>query len=61
MHGATDDELLFGIYGRILRFGCWGIEYVQARAVADSLKRVPGVLSASQDRLRRRRLMRRRS
>ncbi len=33
--GATDDELLFGIYGRILNFG-WGIEYVQGRGVSDS-------------------------
>jgi len=33
--GASDDELLFGIYGRIHNFG-WGIEYVQGRGVSDS-------------------------
>jgi hypothetical protein len=32
--GATDDELLFGIYGRIYNFG-WGIEYIQARDTSD--------------------------
>lgn len=33
--GASDDELLFGIYGRIRNFG-WGIEYVQGPDVSDS-------------------------
>lgn len=33
--GASDDELLFGIYGRIRNFG-WGIEYVQGGGVSDS-------------------------
>ena len=33
--GATDDELLFQIYGRIRRFG-WGIEYVVGEQVSDS-------------------------
>lgn len=33
--GASDDELLFGIYGRIRNFG-WAIEYVQGRGVSDS-------------------------
>jgi hypothetical protein len=33
--GATDDELLFQIYGRIHNFG-WGIEYVQTKDPSDS-------------------------
>lgn len=33
--GASDDELLFGIYGRILRFG-WAIEYVYGRDASDT-------------------------
>jgi hypothetical protein len=33
--GASDDEVLFGIYGRIYRFG-WTIEYVQGRDASHS-------------------------
>lgn len=33
--GASDDELLFGIYGRIHNFG-WAIEYVQGSGASDS-------------------------
>lgn len=33
--GASDDEVLFGIYGRIHRFG-WTIEYVQGPTVRES-------------------------
>lgn len=32
--GASDDEVLFGIHGRIHRFG-WAIEYVTGRRVSD--------------------------
>jgi hypothetical protein len=32
--GASDDEVLFGIHGRILKFG-WAIEYVTGRRVSD--------------------------
>lgn len=32
--GASDDEVLFGIYGRILNYG-WTIEYVEASETTD--------------------------